>query len=213
MIFRWVLEVVAHQIHSCVLTPFTPSLRYNIACNLECLRLILRSKFSNYSFGNALHYVTVWRYVVLLKTACNAYRYTFRALVLLVLYLVLGVVVMKFVKHQEGTELIPHKSFWSDLPFKVKVSFLFHRQRGRSLLSVWQTYNLTVHLHCSLNQFHTLFITLQPSKCLLIRVNIPPKKAVTSLYCKVARWLTTVGSLAHYSSLTSSNSRLGSSLQ
>ncbi|XP_077979001.1 uncharacterized protein LOC144434424 [Glandiceps talaboti] len=47
------------------------------------------------------------------------------ALVLVIVYIIVGVLVMKFVKHEEGVELIPNKGFWVSLPGLIKDGFLF----------------------------------------------------------------------------------------
>lgn len=46
----------------------------------------------------------------------------FRLLVLVVVYLIGGILFMKFYKKNEGSEVIPNRDFWADLPSKVKVS-------------------------------------------------------------------------------------------
>lgn len=44
-----------------------------------------------------------------------------RVLVLAVVYLIAGVLVMKFVKGAHGSELVPNVGFWKGLPLYVKV--------------------------------------------------------------------------------------------
>jgi len=43
--------------------------------------------------------------------------------VLVILYLVVGVIIMKTVKKAEGANLIPNVDFWKSLPSVVKVRF------------------------------------------------------------------------------------------
>lgn len=45
----------------------------------------------------------------------------FRCVVLLFLYVVVGVLVMKFVKKAQGPEMILNLSFWKEFPGRVKV--------------------------------------------------------------------------------------------
>ncbi|XP_031571459.1 uncharacterized protein LOC116305648 [Actinia tenebrosa] len=44
---------------------------------------------------------------------------------LLVMYFVLGIVVNKYAIHKEGSDVIPNRSFWSDLPFLIKDGCVF----------------------------------------------------------------------------------------
>ncbi len=57
----------------------------------------------------------------------------------MIVYLVVGIVVSKFALHKEGSEIIPNKSFWKDLPFLVKVSLEF--------LDITQSYTLVVKVY------------------------------------------------------------------
>ncbi|XP_070565872.1 cation-dependent mannose-6-phosphate receptor-like [Ptychodera flava] len=47
------------------------------------------------------------------------------ALVVVVVYVIGGVLFMKFVKHEEGTDVIPNKEFWTGVPALVKDGVLF----------------------------------------------------------------------------------------
>ena len=47
--------------------------------------------------------------------------FTFSLLVLVVVYVVAGVAVNKYALHKEGSDVIPQKAFWSDVPSLVKV--------------------------------------------------------------------------------------------
>ncbi|XP_070565871.1 uncharacterized protein [Ptychodera flava] len=47
------------------------------------------------------------------------------ALVLVIVYLIGGVLIMKFVKKETGSDLIPNKGFWVSLPGYIKDGFLF----------------------------------------------------------------------------------------
>ena len=42
---------------------------------------------------------------------------------MLFVYFLGGFLYLKYYKHQEGTDAVPHYKFWKDLPAKVKVSF------------------------------------------------------------------------------------------
>ena len=46
----------------------------------------------------------------------------FRLLVICIIYLVGGILFLKYHKKEEGSNVIPNKEFWTDFPSKVKVS-------------------------------------------------------------------------------------------
>ena len=46
----------------------------------------------------------------------------FRLVVTIVLYLVLGIVINRYLRNKQGTDLIPNVGFWADLLPLVKVS-------------------------------------------------------------------------------------------
>jgi hypothetical protein len=52
---------------------------------------------------------------------CVVFFVLFRAVSVLFLYFVVGVVFMKFVKKKEGAEIVPNIIFWKSLPVLVKV--------------------------------------------------------------------------------------------
>ena len=55
--------------------------------------------------------------------------FLFRFFSLLIVYLVAGMIFMKFVKKAEGKEVIPNSSFWFSIPGNIKVSrFTFNNK-------------------------------------------------------------------------------------
>jgi len=62
-------------------------------------------------------------------------------LCLVVVYIVAGVLVNRFLRHQQGLDLIPQKEFWFGLPFLVKDGFMFiiNKVRGRGAGTTYQT--------------------------------------------------------------------------
>jgi hypothetical protein len=48
------------------------------------------------------------------------------------LYVIVGCIVNKFVRHQEGAAIFPNSEFWGGLPGLVKDGFMFiiHKCRG-----------------------------------------------------------------------------------
>merc|ERR1712050_468611 len=55
--------------------------------------------------------------------------------VVIVVYFIAGMLFLKFVKKNEGAEIIPNKSFWTALPGLIKDGFLFFFGKCRSLIS------------------------------------------------------------------------------
>ena len=51
--------------------------------------------------------------------------FCFRLFVLVVVYLVSGILFLKYHKKQEGKDLIPNYEFWKDFPLKIKVCASF----------------------------------------------------------------------------------------
>ena len=47
----------------------------------------------------------------------------FRLIVFIVVYLIGGILFLKYYKKEEGSDVIPNREFWSDFPSKVKVSW------------------------------------------------------------------------------------------
>lgn len=49
------------------------------------------------------------------------YFHVCRFACIIIVYLIVGILVMKFVKGASGKDVVPNVGFWSDFPFLVKV--------------------------------------------------------------------------------------------
>lgn len=65
--------------------------------------------------------VHVLYYVKLIVTIFNTMCLNFRFFVLVTVYLISGVLFMKYKRNESGIGLLPNRNFWVDLPALIKV--------------------------------------------------------------------------------------------
>ena len=59
------------------------------------------------------------------KCSSTIMKFFFRLLVLVLVYVFAGIAINKFALHKEGSDVIPQRTFWTDVPSLVKVCLLF----------------------------------------------------------------------------------------
>lgn len=68
------------------------------------------------------------------------YIFPGRFFVVVFVYFVGGMVFLKFVRHEEGTDIIPNRSFWGSLPGLIKVCSKFSFVK---FIWNWQSFDIT----------------------------------------------------------------------
>ena len=77
----------------------------------------------------------------------------FRFFSLLFVYLVVGMIFMKFVKKAEGKEVIPNSTFWFAIPGQIKVSWSTYRTTIKTVVFSKQCKTLHRFRDVSFNKF------------------------------------------------------------
>ena len=70
--------------------------------------------------------MAIWNFLDVIKGGLLS----FRLLVLVVIYIVGGIIINKFVRKPEDGTLVPNKEFWKGLPGYVKVIFGLSFNKG-----------------------------------------------------------------------------------
>lgn len=74
------------------------------------------------------------------------YNYTFSVIIGVVVYLVVGVIVMKFKYSAAGTDLIPNNAFWAGFPLLLKVLHSQCSHNGRDFSALFCSYRMVFYL-------------------------------------------------------------------
>lgn len=105
---------------------------------------------------------------------CLFFFFPSRFLVIVVIYLVVGVLVNKFVRGATGAELIPNRSFWAELPSLIKVCvggtnidpFVLYMELHH------HPWNIMMHISSSVHLRTFAILSSLKSSCLLYEVKL-----------------------------------------